>query len=88
MARIEANLRREKRSQYINTEQKRPKLYFGSLSLDLRGRTVHIGNEEISLTKREYEIVELLALHAGQVFSRNRSMKTYGDMIRVEMIQR
>lgn len=72
MARIEANLRREKRSQYMNTEHKRLKLYFGSLSLDLRGRTVCIGNEEIYLTKREYEIVELLALHAGQVFSREQ----------------
>ena len=72
MARIEANLRREKRSQYMNTEHKRLKLYFGSLSLDLRGRTVYIGNEEIYLTKREYEIVELLALHAGQVFSREQ----------------
>lgn len=72
MARIEANLRREKRSQYMNNEHKRLKLYFGSLSLDLRGRTVCIGNEEIYLTKREYEIVELLALHAGQVFSREQ----------------
>lgn len=70
MARIEANLRREKRSQYINAENKRTKLYFGKLSLDIRERTVKINGESIALTKREYDIVELLALHAGQVFSR------------------
>jgi len=70
MARIEANLRREKRSQYINAGNKRTKLYFGELSLDIRERTVKINNKPIALTKREYDIVELLALHAGQVFSR------------------
>ena len=70
MARIEANLRREKRSQYINTENKRSKLYFGALSLDMREHTVKIKGESIPLTKREYEIVEYLALNAGQVFSR------------------
>ena len=43
MARIEANLRREKRSQYINSENKRYKFYFGDLSLDLKERTVEIG---------------------------------------------
>lgn len=70
MARIQANLRREKRSQYINTENKRTKLYFGKLHLDIRGRAVKINGANIALTKREYDIVELLALHAGQVFSR------------------
>lgn len=70
MARIEANLRRERRSQYINAENKRTKLYFGELSIDIRERTVKINNEPITLTKREYDIVELLALHPGQVFSR------------------
>lgn len=70
MARIDANLRREKRAQYINTENKRTKLYFGKLNLDLKERTVKIDGEPITLTKREYDIVELLAMHCGQVFSR------------------
>lgn len=72
MARIEANLRREKRSQYMNTENKRSKLYFEELFLDMRERTVKRNGRAIDLTKREYEIVELLALHAGQVFSREQ----------------
>ena len=71
MARIEANLRREKRSQYINSENKRYKFYFGDLSLDLKERTVEIGEKSIGLTKREFD-VELLAHHAGQVFSKEQ----------------
>lgn len=72
MARIEANLRREKRSQYINEEKKRVKLYFDNLSIDLQEHIVKINDTNIELTKREYEIVELLSLHAGQIFSREQ----------------
>lgn len=72
MARIEANLRREKRSQYINSENKRYKFHFGDLSLDIKERTVEIGEKSIGLTKREFDIVELLAHHAGQVFSKEQ----------------
>ncbi|EIE5877925.1 response regulator transcription factor [Listeria monocytogenes] len=70
VARIEANLRREKRSQYINEENKRSVLYFGDLSLNIKERAVKINGKNISLTKRQYDIVELLSLNAGQVFSR------------------
>ena len=72
MAKIEANLRRERRSQYLNAENKRSKLYFEKLCLDMRERTVRVDGKDIDLTKREYDIVELLALHAGQVFSREQ----------------
>ena len=72
MARIDANLRREKRSQYINAEHKRSKLCFGTLCLYLKERAVKIEGSRIDLTRREYDIVELLALHAGQVFSREQ----------------
>ncbi|MDB0438932.1 DNA-binding response regulator [Clostridioides difficile] len=72
MARIEANLRREKRSQYISMENKRPKMYFGKLCLDIQERAVKVDSVDVHLTKREYDIVELLALHAGQVFSREQ----------------
>ena len=72
MAKIEADLRRERRSQYMNAENKRSKLYFEKLCLDMRERTVRDDGKDIELTKREYDIVELLALHAGQVFSREQ----------------
>lgn len=72
MARIEANLRREKRSQYLNAEHRRSKLYFGEMCVDIQARIIKICDVKIELTKREYEITELLALHAGQVFSREQ----------------
>lgn len=72
IAKIEANLRREIRSQYINAENLRSKLFFGQLTLNIIERTVCINNEYIPLTKIEYEIVELLALHAGQIFTKEQ----------------
>lgn len=72
LARIDANLRREKRAQYVNAENKRVRLCFGKLNLDLKERTVQIGEIAIDLTRREYDIVELLAMHSGQVFSREQ----------------
>ncbi len=72
MAKIEANLRREKRSQYINAEHKRNKLYFGELSINIKECTVKIGGNDLLLTRLEYNIVEFLALHAGQIFSREQ----------------
>lgn len=72
LAKIEANLRREKRSQYINEENKRKKLYFQKLSINIKEHSIKIGNNDVLLTKLEYNIVELLALHAGQTFSREQ----------------
>lgn len=72
LARIDANLRRERRARSIDTESRRTKLCFGKLDLDLKERTVRIGGTAIGLTRREYDIVELLAMHSGQVFSREQ----------------
>lgn len=72
MARIEANLRRERRSQYLNAKNRRSKLYFGELCLYMKERRIEVCGKNIDLTKREYDIAELLALHAGQVFSRDQ----------------
>jgi len=72
MARIEANLRRERRARLRNAERKRSRLYFGKLGLDLKERTLAIGGTPVPLTRREYDVVELLATHSGQVFSREQ----------------
>ncbi|MNO25901.1 Transcriptional regulatory protein YycF [compost metagenome] len=68
LARIEANLRREERSRQKPQQQSR--LRFGKLELSLKERLVSVAGEPVTLTRREYEITELLALHGGQVFSR------------------
>ncbi|BBH18774.1 hypothetical protein Back11_01190 [Paenibacillus baekrokdamisoli] len=45
LAKIDANLRREERAQYLNVEHKRMKLYFGKLRLDLKERLVQMDSE-------------------------------------------
>lgn len=47
-------------------------LRWRNLELDLKGMAVTVCGTPVALTRREYEIVELLALHAGQVFSREQ----------------
>ena len=66
-ARIAAHLRREQRRQNNSAVR-----FFGELILDYSARTVTINNLNIPLSKREFEIVELLSLKAGQVFDRER----------------
>ena len=39
---------------------------------DMEGRTVSIRGEAVKLSKREFDIVELLSMHQGQVFDRER----------------
>jgi DNA-binding response OmpR family regulator len=67
--RVHAHLRREKRA--VPTD-KRAFLRFGSLSVDLKGREVHFGTRPLVFTKREFDIVELLSMHAGIVFSKDQ----------------
>lgn len=73
VARIGANLRREERTTRQQPETVR---HFGPLMLDLGGRLVSVGGQAVGLTKREYDIVELLALHPEQVFARDHLYDT------------
>lgn len=66
-ARITAHLRREKRRQESGNVR-----VFGELAVDYMGRSVKIGGEEVSLSRKEFDIVELLSLNVGQVFDRER----------------
>lgn len=66
-ARVAAHLRREQR------RQENPSVrFFGELTVDYTGRTVSVGGELVSLSKREFDILELLSMNAGQVFDRER----------------
>ena len=69
LARIRAHLRREERA---NSDHMKAILRFNRMMIDLKCREVIIDNKEIQLTKREFDIIELLALHPGQVFSREQ----------------
>lgn len=66
-ARVEAHLRREQRRQ--NNAAVR---FFGELSIDYSARTAEIYGEQISFSRKEFDILELLSLHDSQVFDRER----------------
>ena len=66
-ARVAAHLRREQRRR-----DKAAIRLFGELAIDYSARTVTVAGEPVALSKREFDIVELLSLHAGQVFDRER----------------
>ncbi|WMJ80010.1 response regulator transcription factor [Clostridium sp. MB40-C1] len=68
-ARIKAHLRRDRRN--FNNHEK-SNLYFRKLSIDLKGRMVYVNGELIALTKKEFDIIEFLAVNCGQVFSKEQ----------------
>ncbi|CAH0122689.1 MULTISPECIES: response regulator transcription factor [unclassified Paenibacillus] len=66
-ARVEAHLRRERRGRGASAVR-----FFGDLAIDYAKRTVSVGQQDIALSKREFEIVELLSMNDGQVYDRER----------------
>ena len=66
-ARVKAHLRRE------NRKQKQAIIrFFGDMSIDYLKREVIIAKEVVCLTKKEFDIVELLSTNVGQIFDRER----------------
>ena len=47
-------------------------LYFKNSAIDLKSREVRLYGKKIALTKMEFDIIELLSLHAGQIFSKEQ----------------
>ncbi len=66
-ARVAAHLRREQRRQENGNVR-----FFGELAIDYSGHLLTIGGQEVSLSRKEFDIVELLSLNAGQIFDRER----------------
>ena len=66
-ARVAAHLRRESRKQEQSTLR-----FFSDMVIDYSKREVSISGEQIALSKKEFDIVELLSVNAGQVFDRER----------------
>lgn len=69
-ARVGAHLRGSRRK--IEGAAVRSLLRYGLLRIDLKGREVLLQHAAIPLTAKEFDIVELLALHPGQVFSKEQ----------------
>lgn len=66
-ARVKAHLRRETRHSF-NTQIK----FIDDLTIDYAERCIFYKGNKISLTKKEFDIVELLSVNSGQVFDRER----------------
>ena len=66
-ARVAAHLRRENRRQEQSTLR-----FFSDMVIDYSKREVSICGEKVALSKKEFDIVELLSVNAGQVFDRER----------------
>lgn len=66
-ARVTAHLRRESRKQEQTVFR-----FFSDMTIDYSRREIAIKESVIPLTRREFDIVELLSINAGQVFDRER----------------
>jgi two-component system OmpR family response regulator len=63
LARVRALIRRA-------SGQARPQIVLGDVTVDTRARSVERQGDPLTLTAREYAILEYLALHRGEVVSR------------------
>jgi DNA-binding response OmpR family regulator len=69
-ARVKAVLRR------VQREGAGDVLTLGPLTLDPAGREVRMAERGVELTQREFDLLEYLMRHAGQVVSRDRLLET------------
>lgn len=66
-ARVDAHLRRERRKHGQSLLH-----FFAGMVIDYSKREITIKGQQAALSKKEFDIVELLSLHPGQVFERER----------------
>ncbi|MFE9788235.1 response regulator transcription factor [Nocardia salmonicida] len=76
MARLETVLRRAAAA----AEQARTEVVTGDVRVDLRARSVEVAGSPISLTQKEFELVEVLVERPGAAVSRQQLMdRIWGD---------
>ena len=76
-ARIKAIIRRSSKSRRQKKEEKSDGMIgSGDLKMDTEGRRVFIGDREINLTAKEFDLLELLVHNPNKVYSRE-SLLTY-----------
>jgi len=79
IARIKA-VRRRFDVQQVKVNHSTNILDFGNLRIDMKAREVWKGDKQVSLTSREYDILELLAIHPKQVFTHEQLIsKVWGE---------
>jgi DNA-binding response OmpR family regulator len=75
-ARIKAIIRRSSRNKKQKKEAGTGMIGAGDLKMDTEGRRVFIGEKEINLTAKEFDLLELLVRNPDKVYSRE-SLLTY-----------
>lgn len=79
MARVRSVLRRTARHSEPTIEgvvESNDILSFGDLVVNTRNKSCRIGTEEVSLTRKEFDILVLLLSHKGTILSREQIMKS------------
>ncbi len=90
-ARIKANLRKHVLPEDVEKEEGADELKIKDLVLDVEKYVVVKKGKIIDLTMKEFEVIKLLASHAGQVFTREQILKNvwgydyYGDVRSVDV---
>jgi two-component system, OmpR family, KDP operon response regulator KdpE len=70
LARSEAALRR-----YFKSATENPVVTAGALSVDLVSRTVSLEGNRVNLTRKEYRLLHILAMHVGLVVTHDHLLK-------------
>lgn len=90
-ARVKANLRKHVLPEEVQQEAQADELKIRDLVLDVEKYVVVKKGKIIDLTMKEFEVIRLLATHAGQVFTREQILKNvwgydyYGDVRSVDV---
>ena len=72
-ARIKAILRR---SSQVEKEQNKRLVEVGNLRLEINSRRVFLNQQEVNLTAKEFDMLELVVTHPGRVYSRDELLST------------
>ena len=70
VARVKAVLRRFPQAEVALQPVQQTIVEAGALRIDLEKKLVYAGDTQIAFSKKEYEVLSLLASHPGQIFSR------------------
>ncbi len=74
LARLRAALRHQ-----LQVQGERPVFRSGDLSVDLVRRIVKVGEREVKLSKKEYDLLRVLVQHAGKVLTHRFLLKELWD---------
>ena len=69
-ARIKAILRRN--TKRVGEEEKPTVIEAQGMKIDVESRRVFVGEKEVNLTAKEFDLLEILAMHANKVYGRDK----------------